>query len=780
VDRRTIAVSGIVQGVGFRPFIHGLATRFGLNGFVRNQTGGVLIEVEGLSDSLDCFLHELSSSPPPLAQIDEIRWSPRLPHGDPDFRIESSETDLASSIFISPDFATCDDCLRELFDPRDRRYFYPFLNCTHCGPRLSITREAPYDRQRTTMAEFAMCPACRAEYKDPRDRRFHAQPIACPACGPRLQALDEEGQPIDTELPLALCIASLKDKKIVALKGLGGYHLACIADETAAVALLRRRKERDYKPLAIMVKDLGAARSLCELCPAELRILISPQRPIVLLKRRQYAQVAEMVAPGNPTLGVMLPYTPLHHLILSELDGKPLVMTSGNSSDEPIAYEDDDAVARLTGIADLFLTHDRPIHLRCDDSVTRVVAGSELPLRRSRGYAPAPVELPLPCPIPILALGGQLKATFALGRGLHAFLSHHLGDLEYYEAERAYRQAVPHYERLFGLEPELVVHDLHPDYATTRYARERHPSIPRLAVQHHHAHVASCMAENLLDEPVIGVAFDGTGLGTDGAIWGGEFLTGGYRRFRRAAHLRYVPMPGGDQAIREPWRMAAAYLADAGQSEALLAGHVPAASLTTVRRVIERGINSPLTSSAGRLFDGVAALLGLRDRVTYEGQAAIELEWLATAVSSHDGSFFAFEIAAGAEHGSPLSIDTRPLMADIAGEIGRGKDKAGIARRFHSTLVEIVAQVCGRLRQQDGLNTVVLSGGVFQNALLTSEVIDRLERDSFRVYRHRKVPPGDGGLSLGQLAIAAAAGAPDSSRGTTSAEEMANSAVRSQ
>jgi hydrogenase maturation protein HypF len=779
VDRRTVAVSGIVQGVGFRPFIHGLAIRFGLNGFVRNQIGGVLIEVEGQSDSLDRFLHELSSSPPPLAQIEEVRWSSRPPRGDPDFRIESSDNELASSIFVSADFATCDDCLRELFDHRDRRYRYPFLNCTNCGPRLSIIREAPYDRQRTTMAAFAMCAACRAEYEDPRDRRFHAQPIACPACGPRLRALASRGQPIDTDQPLALGIASLKDRKIVAIKGLGGYHLACLADDAAAVAVLRHRKHRDQKPLAIMVKDVEAARSLCEISPAELRILISPRRPIVLLHRHRFARIAEMVAPGNPTLGVMLPYTPLHHLILSELGDKPLVMTSGNTSDEPIAYEDEDAVARLAGIADLFLTHDRPIHLRCDDSVTRVVAGTELPLRRSRGYAPAPVELPSSCPMPILALGGQLKATFALGRGRHAFLSHHLGDLEYYEAERAYRQAVPHYERLFGIEPQLVVHDLHPDYATTRYAQDRNPSIARLAVQHHHAHVASCMADNLLDEPVIGVAFDGTGLGTDGAIWGGEFLTGGYGGFRRAAHLRYVPMPGGDQAIREPWRMAASYLADAGQREALLAGRVSAASLTTVRRVIDRRINTPLTSSAGRLFDGVAALLGVRDRVTYEGQAAIELEWLATAASSHDGSFFEFDIAAGASRGSPFTIDTRPLIAAIAAAIGRGQDAAQIARRFHSTLVEVIAQVCARLRQQEELDVVVLSGGVFQNALFTSEVIEHLERDGFRVYRHKNVPPGDGGLSLGQLVIAAATGAPHFTRGTTCADVMAVSAMRS-
>jgi hydrogenase maturation protein HypF len=757
MDRRAIEVSGIVQGVGFRPFIHDLATRLGLNGFVKNQTGGVLIEVEGEGESLDRFCGELITRPPPLARIDGVACSPRDQIGDSEFRIESSEVDRSGAIFISPDVATCDDCLRELFDPRDRRYRYPFLNCTNCGPRLTIVQAAPYDRVRTTMASFAMCEACRAEYEDPRDRRYHAQPIACPRCGPRLAAIDCQGQPIETDAALALGIALLKDGKIAALKGLGGYHLACLAGDVAAVAELRKRKHRDQKPLAIMVKNVLAARAICEVNRCEEALLTSPQRPIVLLPRRPGAAVAPEVAPGNPDLGVMLPYTPLHHLILNDLGGAPLVLTSGNASDEPIAYNDNDALARLAGIADLFLTHDRQIHLRCDDSVTRILAGSEMSLRRSRGYAPVPIELPSPCGIPILALGGQMKVTFALGRGRHAFLSHHLGDLDYYAAYRAYVEAIAHFERLFALEPELIVHDLHPDYASTRYARQREGTVPLLAVQHHHAHLASCMAEHGLNEPVIGVAFDGTGFGSDGAIWGGEFLVGDYRGFRRAAHLRYVAMPGGERAIHEPWRMAVAHLRDAGASNDGCVRSMPAATIRTVEQMIEKGFNTPLTSSAGRLFDAVAALVGVRGAVTYEGQAAMELEWLATGMAASGAYPFECNRARGAEFpGAMLVVDTRPLIRAVVRDVAQGIPRAMISRRFHTTMVELIACVCDDLRRSTQLDSVVLSGGVFMNALLSIEATGRLEAAGFRVYRHGLIPPNDGGLSLGQLAIAAA------------------------
>ena len=465
--RRAIDVSGIVQGVGFRPFVYDLATRLGLNGFVRNQTGGVLIEVEGEAHSLDRFLTELQSKAPPLARIDEVSWESCFPRGDPQFRIESSKHESAGSIFISPDVGTCADCLRELFDPQDRRFRYPFLNCTNCGPRFTIIRDSPYDRVRTTMATFAMCPACQAEYDDPHNRRFHAKPTACASCGPRLRVLDSTGEEVTVEDPLAHAVAALWSGKIVALKGIGGYHLACRADSAPAVAELRRRKHRDEKPLAVMVADPRAANELCEIGPGEHALLVSLRRPIVLLRRRSGAPVADQVAPGNPFLGVFLPYSPLHHLLLRDI-GIPLVMTSGNRSDEPIAYEDPDAHDRLSGIADVILTHDRPIHFRCDDSVTQWVAGVELPFRRSRGYAPEPLALPVSCHRPILAVGGQLKSTFALGRGRHAFLSHHLGDLDYYEAYRAYVEAIEHYQRLFAMRPELIVHDLHPDYASTR------------------------------------------------------------------------------------------------------------------------------------------------------------------------------------------------------------------------------------------------------------------------------------------------------------------------
>jgi hydrogenase maturation protein HypF len=760
MERRAILVRGIVQGVGFRPFVYNLAQRLHLAGFVKNQSGRLAIEIEGEPSSLECFLGELGRRPPPLALIEEISWQRRAVRGEPSFRIERSETDTDSPIFISPDVATCADCLAEFFDPADRRYGYPFLNCTNCGPRLTIITGAPYDRARTTMAGFAMCPACLAEYENPADRRFHAQPSACPRCGPRLQVLDASGRSIATSDPLACFAAALGAGQIGALKGLGGYHLVCAATDPAAVAELRRRKQRDEKPFALMVADVAAAEALCELDTTERALLRSPRCPIVLLRKRPGNGVAAEVAPRNPCLGIMLPFTPLHHLLLRCVEGTPLVMTSGNRSDEPIAYRDAEALQRLADIADLFLVHDRPIQVRCDDSVTRIVAGQELPLRRSRGYAPRPIELPHACPRPLLAVGGQLKGTFALGRARQGFLSHHLGDLDFYEAYRAFGQDVALYEQLFDIRPEGVVHDLHPDYATTRYAQERaaQEGIALLSVQHHHAHMASCMAEHGLREPVLGVIFDGTGYGPDGTIWGGEFLVGAYRNCRRAAHLRYVAMPGGAQAIHEPWRMALAYLAAAQRDSAPLKARLLQTDVRTIEQMLERRFHTPLTSSAGRLFDAVASLAGVRDRVSYEGQAAVELEALAVPRTPAGAYPFAIERAHGdASSAEPLlAVDTRPLIAEIVDEVRRGTAAGLISRRFHSTLVEIVAQVCSQLRELTGLGAVVLSGGVFLNALLTCEVCERLRTQGFRVYRHRMVPPNDGGLSLGQLAIGAA------------------------
>jgi hydrogenase maturation protein HypF len=717
----------------------------------------VLIEVEGETSVLDRFLTELSTLAPPLAQIDDIHWSAQPPRGDADFRIQPSEAGTAGQIFISPDIATCPDCLAELVDPADPRYLYPFLNCTNCGPRLTIITGAPYDRECTTMKTFPMCPRCRAEYDDPANRRFHAQPTACAFCGPRLILLDAQGKAREED-PLTYTAEALKRGLIGAVKSLGGYHLACRADDARVVAELRRRKHRDEKPFALMVNDLAAARQLCEVGPAEEKLLVSPRRPIVLLRRRPETAVAEEVAPRNPTLGVMLPYTPLHYLLMRGVDRLPLVMTSGNRSDEPIVYEDGEALPTLGTIADFFLTNDRPIYLRCDDSVTRVVAGLEMPIRRSRGYAPQPLTLPFSCPQPLLALGGQLKATFALAQGRHAFLSHHLGDLDHYAAYRAFQEAIEHYERLFDIQPRILVHDLHPEYASTRYAAQRAASsgVKLVAVQHHHAHLASCMAEHGLRGPVIGVSFDGTGYGTDGAIWGGEFLTGDYRGFHRAAHFRYVPLPGGDQAIREPWRMAVSCLVDAGEQSDRLLGKVSPRALATIERMIERRFLSPLTSSAGRLFDAVSALAGIRQSVSYEGQAAMELEWL--AAQEAPAGVYPFEVAQEQGEATPgLLLDFRPLIRAVCADVRGGVAAGIIARRFQTTLVEAISCVCQRIQKASGLTTVVLSGGVFLNVLLTTETTARLTADGFGVYRQQRVPPNDGGLSLGQLAIAAQA-----------------------
>ncbi|MFW6058577.1 MAG: carbamoyltransferase HypF [Phycisphaeraceae bacterium] len=765
MERRVISIRGIVQGVGFRPFVYGLASRLNLAGFTRNESWGLWVEVEGETAALDRFLSELATHHPALAQIDQIDWHARPAQGERGFHIERSVCDASATAFVAPatafvapDTATCDQCLAELEDPVDRRYRYPFLNCTNCGPRLTIMTAMPYDRERTTMADFVMCDACRAEYENPADRRFHAQPTACPACGPQLQLVTREGRRIETVDPLAHFVDTLRRGGIGALKGLGGYHLACDARSGTAVGELRRRKYRDEKPFALMVRDMDAAQRLCEVSDDERALLTSPRRPIVLLRRQDGADLAERVAPGNPWLGVMLPYTPLHHLLMRAVDG-PMVMTSGNRCDEPIVYRDEEAIERLGDIADVLLVHDRPIHSRCDDSVTRIVAGRELPVRRSRGYAPQPIALPMECPVPGLAVGGQSKVTFALGREHHAFLSHHIGDLEHHEALRAFERDIARYQALFGIRPQWIAHDLHPGYASTRYARrsvEEHGLNP-LPIQHHHAHLAACLAEHGANEPAIGVVFDGTGYGSDGTVWGGEFLIGDCHGFHRAAHLRYVGMPGGEQAIREPWRMAVAHLVDAVVGCDVLARRVPAEKLRTVERMLARDFNTPRTSSMGRLFDAVASLAGVRDRVSHEGQAAIELEWLAMRTAPSWAYPFELVETAGADSpGTVVAIDTRPLIRAVARDVRAGESAAAIARRFHSSVIEMVVAVCDRLRQSSGLNTVALSGGVFQSALLTCALCERLAEQGFRVYRHQKVPPNDGGLSLGQLVVGAA------------------------
>jgi hydrogenase maturation protein HypF len=744
--RLALHVRGIVQGVGFRPFVHRLAGRLALVGSVRNRGDGVLIEVEGPRRRLRGFVDEITHAAPARARVDAVTLVQELAAtGGRDFQIEvSAESQAGDERWFAADSAVCDACLSEMASPHDRRFQYAFISCSDCGPRMTIVEDAPYDRERTTMAAFPLCEPCRAEYLDPADRRFHAQTIACPACGPRL-SLDGADDPI------ADAAARLCRGEIVAVKGLGGYHLACDATSEATVNRLRARKYRDEKPFAVMVRDLDEARSLAELDAAAERLLAGPRRPIVLCRARTGGGVAWAVAPGRATLGLLLSYTPLHHLLLAAA-GRPLVMTSGNRSDEPIAYEDADARVRLGGIADAFLTHDRRIHLRCDDSVAQAAPGGPRLLRRSRGWAPEPEPLPFHCPRPLLATGGHLKNVFALGRGRSALLSHHIGDLEEHAALRAFRQAINHYENLFDCRPQALVHDLHPEYASTRYARERgeREGLPCIAVQHHHAHLASCLTEHGHPGQAIGVVFDGSGDGGDGTLWGGEFLVGSCASFHRAAHLRPVPLPGGDRAAREPWRMALVQLEAAGvPADPFLQG-IADQDRAVVRRLAAAGAGATLTSSVGRLFDAAAGVLGLCQRASHEAQAAMALEDCAIGAVADDlPAAYRCQLAGEV-------IDPGPLFRALAGDRQRGIDVAVLARRFHAALAAAVAEVAERLRQATGLETVALSGGVFANALLLGETRALLARAGFRVLAQARVPTNDGGLALGQLAVAAA------------------------
>ncbi|MGH3944607.1 MAG: carbamoyltransferase HypF [Pseudonocardiaceae bacterium] len=741
--RVEVRVEGVVQGVGFRPYVHGLAGRLGLSGRVGNDTAGVFVEVEGAQQAVTEFLAVLPAQAPPLAVIEQVRTSPMVPTGEPGFHIVSSNAAGRRDTLVSADSATCADCLRELADPTDRRFDYPFINCTNCGPRFTIVRDVPYDRPFTTMAPFAMCTACAAEYHDPADRRFHAQPVCCPACGPRLRLLGADGteQPGD---PLAEAAALLTGGAVLAVKGLGGYHVAALAADPDATALLRARKHREDKPFAVMVADLDAAHELCVIDPVGERVLVSRRRPVVLLPRRREAPVAPAVAPGNRSLGLMLPYTPLHHLLL-RATAAPIVLTSGNISDEPIAYRDDDASRRLTGIADAFLTHNRAIHMRTDDSVVRVFRGAELPVRRSRGYAPEPLTLARPVPRPILGCGAELKNTFCLARGRHAFVSHHIGDLENYETLRSFTEGITHFGRLFDVVPEVVAHDLHPEYLSTKYALER-PDVELVGVQHHHAHIASCLADNGDAGPVLGVAFDGLGYGSDGTLWGGEFLLADLTGFQRLAHLVPVPMPGGATAIRQPWRMAAAYLGSEAPEELVRRN---AQQWDAVLAMAGRGVNAPLTSSAGRLFDAVAAILGVRDSINYEGQAAVELEQRADLTEK--GSY-----PATVTEGPALQLHGADLVHAVVADLRAGVPREVIATRFHHGVADAIVRVCLMLREATGVGAAALSGGVFQNVLLLERTVAGLERAGFRVLTHSRVPPNDGGISLGQVAIAAA------------------------
>ena len=797
---KKISVRGVVQGVGFRPFVYRLAHEHGLTGWVLNHSGGVDIAVEGPPAALAAFLHDLEAQAPPLARIEGLEVTETPLAGYTTFEIRHSVAEAGRYQLISPDIATCPDCLRELFDPRDRRYRYPFTNCTNCGPRFTIIADIPYDRPLTTMRDFVMCPQCQAEYDDPRDRRFHAQPNACPLCGPRVW-LEDSRSPGDrgyglgvnpyplTHLPLLAkgdealrqVADSLKDGAIVAIKGLGGFHLACDATNEAAVRTLRERKGRPAKPLAVMMATLDEVRQHCQVSAAEERLLTSPQCPIVLLPWKPESSVSHLVAPRNHYLGVMLPYTPLHHVLLRDA-GRPLVMTSGNLSEEPIARDNEEALRRLGHLADVFLMHNRDIYARYDDSVWFVphIGGGEgsfrtphsfgsaqdrsalripQPIRRSRGYAPFPIKLPFKMR-QILACGAELKNTFCLTRQEYAFLSQHIGDLENLETLEHFESTIELYKRLFRIEPEIIAYDMHPEYLSTKYVKAQIADrLSHIAVQHHHAHIAACLADNGWTEddgPVIGVAWDGTGYGTDGRIWGGEFLVADYRGFHRAGHLEYLPMPGGEVAIHNPYRLALGYLY-------ALTGHLPSLPWLAdvseeegqiIRQQVDRGINCPLTSAGGRLFDAVAALLGIRQRITYEGQAAIELE-MAAEIQNPKSKIQTVSYPFGVEKGEDGTVIRlwplfEALLADLRGGVAVGE----MASRFHVTVAEMMRALCERIAGETGLCTVALSGGCFQNRLLLALTVPRLWEMGLRVLLHRQVPCNDGGISLGQAVIA--------------------------
>ena len=748
---RKLEVNGIVQGVGFRPFVYNLARRHRLGGQVANTSAGVIIHIEGPLSAVDAFTARLTENPPPLAHIVEVTSANTPVEGHAGFSIVKSVGDEAMATLISPDVSVCSDCRREMFDPQNRRYGYPFINCTNCGPRYTIIDNIPYDRPKTSMKHFDMCPRCRSEYDDPTNRRFHAQPNACAECGPHVSLYDRRRTLIETDKPIVRTVELLKQGFIVAIKGLGGFHLAVDAENSTAVRALRERKHREEKPFALMSVDTKRIRTYASISAEEEKLLTSIQRPIVLLRQKAAHSISPEVAPRNRYFGVMLPYTPLHYLIL-ERSLTALVMTSGNLSEEPIAIDNDDAFLRLAAIADYFLVHNRDIYLRSDDSIVRRSAGSTRFVRRSRGYVPVPVFLNKNVG-QILACGAELKNTICMTKKNMAFLSQHIGDLENVATDDFFQLTIRHMKRILELEPEIIAHDMHPDYLSTRWALEQ-TGVEKVPVQHHHAHIASAMAENKINGPVIGLAFDGTGYGSDHAIWGGEILVADEKSFSRAAHFDYVPMPGGAAAIRQPWRMAVSYLQNAfGERLSDLAlplfkavGHD---RLGFILQMIGKGVNSPLTSSLGRLFDGVAAIAGLRNEVAYEGQAAMELEMSAgdAAVKPYDYEWL---------EADAIKILTEPIIRGVADDVISGETIPVISARFHLTLIRLFADLCGKVRKESGLERVVLSGGVFQNSILLKGLRHALEEKSFTVYTHSLVPANDGGICLGQAVIAAA------------------------
>jgi len=745
--RLRIKVRGAVQGVGFRPFVHHLATDLGCAGWVRNSAQGVCIEVENTKQQLDCFLLRLEKEKPPRSFIQSLESVLLDVVGYRGFEICKSLGGEKTTLIL-PDIATCDECLREVFDPANRRYRYPFTNCTHCGPRFSIIEALPYDRPNTTMKAFTLCEDCRAEYKNPRDRRFHAQPNACPRCGPHLELWDSRGKALASHDEALLCTTgALQEGKIVAIKGLGGFHLMTDARNKQAVRRLREAKAREEKPFALMYPSLERVRADCEVSKLEERLLLSPESPIVLLRRRTPSAIAGSVAPDNPYLGVMLPYTPLHYLLMAEL-GFPIVATSGNVSDEPICIDEHEALERLGGMADLFLVHNRPIARYVDDSITRVLLDRVQVLRRARGYAPLPIELPKALPT-LLAVGGHLKNTVAISVGTHAFLSQHIGDLETPAAFDSFHDTIACLTQVYDVDPVSVACDAHPGYHSTHYARDT--GLPVVPVQHHYGHVLACMAENEIAAPVLGVSWDGTGYGPDGTVWGGEFLKITPTAFNRVAHLRTFPLPGSEAAIKEPRRSALGLLyALYGPEIFEKRGLAPLDAFSSRERniaqqALEHVVNAPITSSAGRLFDTVASILGMRQRIRYEGQAAMELEF--ALPSERNNECYDFDLR---ESDGVIVIDWARMVETIVEDAARGVPVATVSLRFHNTLAAIVCAVAQRI----GIERVALTGGCFQNAYLTERCVDRLNAAGHRPYWHQRVPPNDGGVSLGQLVAA--------------------------
>jgi len=752
IERRKIEIRGIVQGVGFRPTVYRLAKKHTLKGFVLNDSKGVTLDIEGSPEGINSFLEELKKNPPPFSNIEAITSKKLTPKNFREFNIIESEERKEKKTLVSPDIAICKDCKKELLDSKDRRYKYPFINCTNCGPRFTITKGLPYDRKNTTMKKFKMCEKCRTEYTNPENRRFHAQPNACGDCGPHLKLLNGKGKEIKGN-PIDKTIKFLKEGKIVAVKGLGGFHLACNAEDKIAVETLRKRKKRPYKPLALMAKDIPVTSKFVDLSSKEKELLKNPRAPIVLLEKKKNCVLPENIAPNNNYLGFMLPYTPLHVLLLENLE--VLIMSSGNKKDEPIVFDNENAVERLGGIADYFLVHDRDIWIQADDSIARVVNGETLLLRRGRGYAPGPLRSPVKSKKKIIGFGAHKHNTFSISRDDEIFISHYIGETDNIETIKAFERGIKHFINFFDIPPDIAAVDFHPEYEATKFGKKwaKKNRNPLIEISHYHAHVASCLLDNGVDEKVIGVTWDGTGYGSDGKIWGGEFLIADLKEYERKAHLKYIPLPGGDMAVKEPWRMGSTYLYKTFGKDFLnldidFVRRLDKRKWEVIKNMINKGVNSPENSSIGRLFDAVSSILGIRDTATYQGQAAIELEMI---VEKSVRECYKFRIK---KDKNIYILDPKPVIEAIVKDIESGVTKEIISAKFHRGLSGMILEVSNLLREETGINIVCLTGGVFQNIVLRKEATAKLQEGKFKVYNHKKIPPNDGGISAGQVAIA--------------------------